>query len=154
MNPDEFFNSLHAKFFIGNKNIYLHLMSFLHTGMRQVVEILPQVIEELIYSTYSISWLLMSWHCKEPGHQQPWYFFWTKLIRPPQVRVNIITKTVCIFHGIYYKICPMHWHWRKINIVWRKIFTHFSSGLNGLKFLLKYTVLGFNTAPSWISFNF
>ena len=36
------FNPLHAKFFRGNKNTYLHYMSFLHTDMTQVVEILPQ----------------------------------------------------------------------------------------------------------------
>ena len=34
---------LHAKFFRGNKNIYLFFMSFLHIDMTQVVEILPQV---------------------------------------------------------------------------------------------------------------
>ena len=50
--------------------------------MTQVVEILPRVRQELIitYSTWSISWMLMSWQCKEPGHQQPWYLLcWTKL---------------------------------------------------------------------------
>ena len=45
--------ALHAKFFRGNKNIYLHFMSFLHIDMTQVVEILPQVRQELTYSTYS-----------------------------------------------------------------------------------------------------
>ena len=34
-------NSLRATFFRGNKNLYLHLMSFLHIDMTQVVEILP-----------------------------------------------------------------------------------------------------------------
>ena len=37
------FNPLHAKFFRGNKNIYLYFMSFFHIDMTQVVEILPQV---------------------------------------------------------------------------------------------------------------
>ena len=32
---------LNAKFFRGNKNIYLHFMSFLHVDMTQVVEIIP-----------------------------------------------------------------------------------------------------------------
>ena len=36
-----FLNPLHAKFLRGNKNIYLHFMSFLHTDMTQAVEILP-----------------------------------------------------------------------------------------------------------------
>ena len=74
------FNPLHAKFFRGNKNIYLHLMSFLHIGMTRAVEILPQVRQELACSKWSISWVLMSWQCKEPGHQQPWYLCWTELI--------------------------------------------------------------------------
>ena len=42
---------LRAKFFIGNENIYSHLKSFLHVNMTQVVEILPQVRQELTYST-------------------------------------------------------------------------------------------------------
>ena len=42
---------LRAKFFWENKNIYLHFMSFLHIDMTQVVEILPQVRQELYYST-------------------------------------------------------------------------------------------------------
>ena len=45
-------NSIRAKLFRGNENIYLHSISFLHIGMTQVVEILPQVREELTYSTY------------------------------------------------------------------------------------------------------
>ena len=32
------FNPLHAKFFRGNINIYLHFVSFLHIDMTQVVE--------------------------------------------------------------------------------------------------------------------
>ena len=42
---------LHAKFFRGNKNIYFHFMSFLIIYMTQVVEILPQLRQELTYST-------------------------------------------------------------------------------------------------------
>ena len=34
---------LHAKFFKGNINIYLHFVSFLHIDTTQVVEILPQI---------------------------------------------------------------------------------------------------------------
>ena len=33
-----------------------------------------QVRQERTYSTWPISWLLMSWRRKEPGHQQPWYW--------------------------------------------------------------------------------
>ena len=47
----EIFHPLHAKFFIGNKNIYLHFVSFLHIDMSQVVETLPQIRQEPTYST-------------------------------------------------------------------------------------------------------
>ena len=62
-------NPLRAKFFRGNINIYLHFVSFLHIDTTQVFEILPQIRQEPTYSTQSISWLLMSWRRKEPGHQ-------------------------------------------------------------------------------------
>ena len=63
-------------FFRENINIYmyLHFMSFLHINKTQVVEIPPRVRQGAAYSTKSISWLLMSWGHKEPGHQQPWYW--------------------------------------------------------------------------------
>ena len=35
----------------GTKNLYLHFMSFLHIGMAEVVEILPQVRQGPTYST-------------------------------------------------------------------------------------------------------
>ena len=44
-------NPLRAKFFRGNINIYLHLVSFLHIDTTQVVEILPQIRQEPTYST-------------------------------------------------------------------------------------------------------
>ena len=43
-------NSLCAKFFKGNINIYLYFMAFLHIDMAQVVEILSQVRQEPTYS--------------------------------------------------------------------------------------------------------
>ena len=64
-------NPLRAKFFGENINTYLHFMSFLHTNKTQVVEIPPRVKQGPAYFTQSISWLLMSWRLKEPGHQQP-----------------------------------------------------------------------------------
>ena len=67
-------NSLCAIFFRGKINMYLHFMSLLHIDMTQVLKILPQVRPVPTYSTQSISLLLMSWRCKEPGHQQPWYW--------------------------------------------------------------------------------
>ena len=44
-------NHLRANFFWGNINIYLHFVSFLHIDTGQVVEILPQIRQEPIYST-------------------------------------------------------------------------------------------------------
>ena len=44
-------NPLRAKFFRGNKNIYLHFMSILHIDMTQVVGILPSVRQGLVYIT-------------------------------------------------------------------------------------------------------
>ena len=43
-------NPLRAKFFRGNKNIYLHFMSFLHMDMAQAVAIILQVSQESAYS--------------------------------------------------------------------------------------------------------
>ena len=51
--------------------MYLHVLPFLHTDMKQVVEILPCEQQVHAYLTYSIPWLLMTWRQKEPGHQQP-----------------------------------------------------------------------------------
>ena len=42
-------NTLRAKFFRGNINIYLHFVSFLHIDATQVFEILPQLNVVLIY---------------------------------------------------------------------------------------------------------
>ena len=47
----------------------------------------PSSLTGLTYFTQSISWLLMSWRVKEPGHQQPWY--WpssTEITRSPHVK--------------------------------------------------------------------
>ena len=41
------FNPLRAKFFRGNKNIYLHFISFLHIDKAQVVQIVSQVRQGL-----------------------------------------------------------------------------------------------------------
>ena len=44
-------NPLRAKFLRENINIYLHLMSFLHTNKTQEVEIPPRVRQGPAYST-------------------------------------------------------------------------------------------------------
>ena len=45
-----FLNPLHAKFFRGNINIYLHFVSFFHIDMTQVLKIFPQLREGPTYS--------------------------------------------------------------------------------------------------------
>ena len=51
-------NPLRAKFFRGNINIYLHFVSFLHIDTMQVVEILPQIRQNLpiLHSQYHGYW--------------------------------------------------------------------------------------------------
>ena len=66
-----FCNLLRAKLFRRNMNMYLQFISFPHNEWAQTVEILPYQIQNPNISTKSIPWVLMSWQCKEPGHQQP-----------------------------------------------------------------------------------
>ena len=80
-------NSLYAEFFSGKINMRLQFISFLHTDITQLVKILSRVRQEITYSTLSITWVLMTWWHKEPGHQQPWYLLcWTELILSPHVK--------------------------------------------------------------------
>ena len=41
------------------------------------------------HHTQSITWLLMSWWHKEPGHQQPWYWPSSHRTIPPQHHMNL-----------------------------------------------------------------
>ena len=62
-------------------------MPFLHTDMTQVVKTIPPVRQELTYSTYSISWVLMTWRREEPWHQQPRYsLYYNGIIQSPHVK--------------------------------------------------------------------
>ena len=59
--------------------------------MTEVIEILPQLRQERAYFTWSISWVLMPWQHKEPGHQQPWYWLcWTESIRWYQATTKLM----------------------------------------------------------------
>ena len=51
INDYQTFNPLRAKFLKGNRNIYLHFMSFLQIDMTQEIEILPQGRQGPTYST-------------------------------------------------------------------------------------------------------
>ena len=59
--------------------------------MTEVIEILPQLRQERAYFTWSISWVLMPWQHKEPGHQQPWcWLCWTESIRWYQATTKLM----------------------------------------------------------------
>ena len=78
-------------------------MSFLHIGLTQVLKTLPQVREGPTYSIQSISWLLMSWRRKEPGHQQPWYWpSQTEITRSPHVK-GFNSTWLKRFHGVVFR---------------------------------------------------
>ena len=47
--------------FVRNVNMYLQMISVLHTDMSQVIEFLPHVRQGPTYFTYSISLLLIPW---------------------------------------------------------------------------------------------
>ena len=70
--------------------------------MTQVIEILLHVREGPAYFTYSISWLLLSWRCKELGHQQTWYLLcWTRLIQSPPIKMLHI--------HCHFSLTPLHY---------------------------------------------
>ena len=54
----------------------LHLLSWFTTEMARVVPIPLHGKQGPVYFTLPISWLQMTWRCQEPGHQQPWYWFY------------------------------------------------------------------------------
>ena len=59
--------------------------------MTQVVEILPDVRQELTYSTQSMMLNIMgadAWQRREPRLQQPWYWLcWIGIIRSLHIKV-------------------------------------------------------------------
>ena len=61
------FKPLRTKFARGNVKMYLQFISFLHTDMTKVVDILSHIRQEFTYPTKSILWVLMSWRHKGIG---------------------------------------------------------------------------------------
>ena len=87
--------TLYALIFSEGTKTYICILC--HIDMTQTVQILPQVRQELAYSMQSISWVLMSWQLKEPGHRQPRYLlYWTKLTRSPHIKGWVLTG----FYGL------------------------------------------------------
>ena len=125
------FRPLRAKLFIENIKMYLQFISFFHADMTQVVDILPHIIKELIYSTLSISgWVLISRRRKEPGHQQQWYWLcWRGIIRSRHVKgFNIYVRNQC-FEGLHpiqeWIKCILlkhHEYWKLLILVQRNIY--------------------------------
>ena len=59
-------NSCLAEFILGNIKVYFHFTQFLDTGTSKVVWIHFERSLEYLHCTWSMSWLLMTWWCKEP----------------------------------------------------------------------------------------
>ena len=102
-----------SRIFVG----YIRICIFLHTWMAQVVEILPQGRQAPTYLIQSTSWLLMTWQCKEPWHQQPWYWpssfprmIWAIHVRGSRLLQMSLTKIRSIwrFDKKIYKLHPYH----------------------------------------------
>ena len=56
------------------ENEYLLEFSFVNAHYPQVLEILPRERRVSIHPVQLISRLLVTWRCKEPSHQQPYYW--------------------------------------------------------------------------------
>ena len=62
-NADSF---CYTEFISGNIKIYFHFQSFLNTSISQVLKFLAHGRQGADYPVVWISWLLMTWWCKEP----------------------------------------------------------------------------------------
>ena len=75
---------------------------FFSTELSHAVEIIPYGRQGSLHPMHSIPWLLMSWQCKEPGHQQPWHWlnssrifiFSTRRIYQPIQWKNMISARI------------------------------------------------------------
>ena len=144
-------NPLHAKLFRGNMK---HIFTFYvipPTDVTQLVEILPQIRQEPAYSMKSISWLLMSWWYRGPGHSnddidldKP------RLLSPCTLRVNVL---VCGHINSLLLQTMMGLPTSKLQIIissnfechWISVYIYSTCGL----ICLCVTV----TCPNWLSYN-
>ena len=84
--PSHYLNPLRAKFSRENKNINLHLMSFLHIDMAQVVEILSHIRKELTYSTCQYHGFWCPGNTRSQGiSYHDIYYVVPELIRSPHI---------------------------------------------------------------------
>ena len=73
-------------------NMHLPTISFIHTVMNQLVEILPGGSQRPTYITLSMTFVPMTWWCKEPGHQQPQYWQSFPGVFPTESALIIVWK--------------------------------------------------------------
>ena len=83
------------KFILGNCNTYWHFLPFLNLEMVQAIKILPCGNQGAVYTTLSTSWLLKTWWCNKPDHQQPWYWPCSPGILSLMVSVSIRLTMQC-----------------------------------------------------------
>ena len=84
----------------------LHFISFLHTDMTQVVEILPRIRQEFTNSTESISWVLMFWRRRSQGigiHDIDY-------IEPEEFGPHTIKVLINIVHASHLYVFPCLWY--------------------------------------------
>ena len=76
------FRTIVLGLFVGKWKYICIFDHFSKVKMEQVLEILPcerhgqWTLIVSFYTAYSIPWVLMTWRCKEAGHQQPWSLRW------------------------------------------------------------------------------
>ena len=87
-----------------------HLKSLPHqSGYSELKSIFMENKGRPISCTQYVSWLLMTWQCKEPGHQWPWYwllFLHIKVSTPEQLTYIfvVISYNCCIFYALFYHL--------------------------------------------------
>ena len=84
---------LHAKFFSGNKNIYVHFMALLHIDMTQVVQISPHIREGLTYSIYYFSQYHCCWWLGDARSNHDIYYVEPDWFGPRTVWVNALWRS-------------------------------------------------------------
>ena len=83
---------------------------------------LPRGRQGPVYLTQSIPWLLMTWQCKLPVHQQPWYW-----LNSPRISVPQHYKGSSILLSLYTAVTENQ---LAIGIWFSSIFTRFTFSSN------------------------